>query len=99
MALTKSVCDTNIILKKRRSLLLWLHSESHFHSKNDMVCYFIGVYDALPIGSLENLRARGVLIFKGQFLKECMNLNWNFQRGGVQTIKSSLGTIWIISGI
>ena len=31
---------------------------------------------------------------KPQYLKECMGLNWNFQRGGgIQTKKSSLGQL------
>jgi len=41
-------------------------------------------------GSLEIRRGRGVL--KAKILKECMNLNWNFQRGGgVQTKKTLCG--------
>jgi len=48
-------------------------------------------------GSLEIPRGRGIL--KAKILKECMSLNWNFQRGGGSNQKkSSVGGVWIFSG-
>ena len=36
---------------------------------------------------------------KPKFLKESMELNWNFQRGGgIQTKKPFVGGVWIFSG-
>ena len=36
---------------------------------------------------------------KPKFLKESMELNWNFQRGGeIQTKMPSMGGVWIFSG-
>ena len=37
--------------------------------------------------------------WKPNLLKESMELNWNFQRGGgIQTKKPSMGGVWIFSG-
>jgi len=39
-------------------------------------------------------------VLKAKFLNECMSLNWKFSEGwGVQTKKSSVGRVWMFSGL